>query len=207
MIDNKCKKCRQLGEKLFLKKERCYSQKCSMIRNSNPPGQHGVDKKRGKVSDYGIRLKEKQKLKISYGLREKQLRKYFDVVKSKKGVTGDFLLQKLEMRLDNAAFRLGLAKSRSEARQLAGHGHLTVNNRRIDIPSYELKVGDVISVRQQSQKDLLKNAITEHLKQYRPPKWLSLDKSKLSGEVKRLPNKEDIEHIFNIQLITEYYNR
>ncbi len=207
MEDSKCKKCRRAGEKLFLKGDRCFTQKCAMVRRPYYPGVHGNKRRRGGISEYGIQLAEKQKVKRSYHLRENQFRKYFDMASRKEGVTGDILLQILETRLDNVVFRGGLAGSRSIARQIVGHGHIALNGRRVDIPSILVKVGDVITIRKGSENKAIFKDLKEKLKKYQTPGWLSLDKDKLSIEVKRMPQKDDIDSQFNMQLITEFYSR
>ncbi len=207
MDDSKCKKCRRAGEKLFLKGDRCFTQKCAMVKRPYAPGVHGSKRKRGGVSEYGAQLSEKQKVKRSYLLRENQFRKYFDIASKKDGVTGDVLLQILETRLDNVVFRGGLAGSRSMSKQMVGHGHLCLNGRRVDVPSILVKVGDVISIRKGSEGKAIFKDIKEKIKKYNTPGWLELDKDKLTITVKRSPRKEDIETSFNMQLITEFYSR
>ena len=206
MIDSKCHQCRRAGVKLFLKGERCFSQKCAMVRHPNPPGMHGAKKKRA-GSEFGIQLLEKQKVKRSYGLREAQFRKYFEMARKKKAVTSATLAQILETRLDNTVFRLGFFDSRSQARQAVSHGHFTVNGRRVDIPSYQMKTGDIIGIRAQSVAKALFKDLRAAIKKYEPPVWLSLDKEQLKGEVKRMPVTEDIEMPFDLQLITEFYSK
>ena len=207
MDDSKCKKCRRAGEKLFLKGDRCFTQKCAMVKRPYAPGVHGSKRKRGGVSEYGAQLSEKQKVKRSYLLRENQFRKYFDIASKKEGVTGDVLLQILETRLDNVVFRGGLAGSRSISKQMVGHGHLCLNGRRVDVPSILVRVGDVISIRKGSEDKAIFKDIKEKIKKYNAPGWLELDKDKLTITVKRSPKKEDIETSFNMQLITEFYSR
>lgn len=206
MIDPKCRQCRRAGVKLFLKGARCFSQKCAMVRHSNVPGMHGAKRKRA-GSEYSTQLQEKQRVKRSYGLRETQFRKYFEMASKKKAVTSSVLAQVLETRLDSAVFRLGFAESRSQARQVVGHGHFTVNGRRVDVPSYQVKTGDVIAVRSQSGAKALFKDLKAAIKKYEPPAWLSLDKDQLKGEVKRMPALEEIEMPFDLQLITEFYSK
>lgn len=208
MIDAKCSKCRRAGEKLFLKGERCYGPKCSITKEAGAPGQHGAKKKRGRGgSEYGTQLREKQKVKQTYGIREKQFRKYFDAAAESKGRTSGVLTQLLETRLDNVVFRLGFAGSRSQARQAVGHGHFAVNGRRVDIPSYQVKAGDVITIREGSAGKKIFNELRTIIKQYNAPEWLSVDKEALKGEVKRVPTEEESEMPFNLQLIIEFYSR
>ena len=206
MNESKCKKCRRAQEKLFLKGDRCFTQKCAMIRAAKLPGVHGAKRRRA-GSEYGVQLNEKQKVKRSYFLREKQFRNYFDLASKKEGVTGEVLLETLERRLDNVVFRSGLAGSRSAAKQIVGHGHMALNGRRVDVPSILVKVGDKISIRKGSESKEVFKDIAEKLKKYEVPAWLDLNKSDLTIEVKRLPQKEDIEAVFNMQLITEFYSR
>lgn len=205
-IDPKCKKCRRASEKLFLKGDRCFTPKCAMTRNPSSPGAHGG--KRGRAaSEYGTQLSEKQKVKRAYNIRETQFRKYFDIASGKKGITGEELLGMLEMRLDNAVFRSGLAKSRSTARQEVGHGHFALNGRRVDIPSIIVKPGDKISIRKESLTKPIFSDLKDVLKKYEAPEWMILNKETLSFEVKRAPKKEDVDSLFNMSLITEFYSR
>lgn len=206
MIDPKCKKCRALGEKLFLKKERCYSPKCAMVKKPYRPGVHGKDRKRG-VSEYGLLLAEKQKVKNTYFVRERQFKKYFIEASRRRGNTGEILLQKLELRLDNVVFRAGFVPSRSVARQLVGHGHFLVNGRRVDIPSFEVKKGDIIEIRPSDQTKFPFSELKTTLKKYQPPSWIDLDKEKLKAKILRLPQAEDIGANFKMDLIVEYYSR
>ena len=206
MTDSKCKKCRRAGEKLFLKGERCFGQKCAMIRKPYAPGAHGKTHRR-RVSEYGLQLIEKQKIRYAYGVSEKQFKGYFKKLVSQKGNKEDFLAQQLEGRLDNTVFRLGWAKSRKLARQIVNHGHILVNKRKVDIPSYQVKKGDVIKIKEKSKKSDLFNNLKITLKKYEAPKWISLDKEKLKGEMKREPILEDLDKIGEISMIIEYYSR
>ena len=206
MNDSKCKKCRRAGEKLFLKSDRCFTQKCAMVRSGKLPGVHGAKRRRA-GSEYGVQLTEKQKVKRSYLLREKQFRNYFDFASKKEGVTGNVLLETLERRLDNVVFRGGLASSRSSAKQVVGHGHMALNGRRVDIPSILVKIGDKISIRKGSEGKAIFKDFEEKLKKYKSPEWIELNKKDLTLEIKRLPQKEDIDSVFNMQLITEFYSR
>lgn len=206
MIDSKCHQCRHAGEKLFLKGARCFSPKCAMMRRVGPPGQHGAKRKRA-GSEFGVQLQEKQKVKRTYGLRERQFRKYFETASKSRGQTPGLLARMLEIRLDNVVFRLGFAGSRSQARQSVGHGHFMVNGRRVDIPSFQVKKGDVVAIRTQSAPRKIFTDLPAILKKHEPPVWLSLDKEKLEGKVDRLPAIEDMEMPFNLQLITELYSK
>ncbi|OGD23888.1 30S ribosomal protein S4 [Candidatus Azambacteria bacterium RBG_16_47_10] len=208
MIDAKCSKCRRAGEKLFLKGERCFGPKCSIAKDAGAPGMHGAKKRRGRGgSEYGTQLREKQKVKQSYGIRERQFRKYFDAASKSRGRTSGILTQLLETRLDNVVFRLGFAGSRSQARQMVGHGHFAVNGRRVDIPSYQVKTGDIITIREGSAGKKIFNDLRTVIKKYDAPEWLAIDKEALKGEVKRTPTEEESEMPFNLQLIIEFYSR
>lgn len=203
--DASCKLCRREGMKLFLKGERCYSNKCSVGRRPYAPGQHGAQKK--KLSEYGIQLREKQKAKRFYGVLESQFRKYFEIANRKKGVTGENLLQLLESRLDNVVYRMGFGTTRAEARQLVTHGHFDVNGRRVNIPSYLVKVGDEISVREDSKKSPRFKDILEVTGSKVVPKWLEVDQENLKGKVVALPSREDIDLNVQEHLIVELYSK
>ena len=204
-IDPVCRLCRREGLKLFLKGGRCYTKKCSFERRPTPPGQHGV--RRRKVGDYGLQLREKQKVRRVYGVLEKQFRNYFIEATRHSGVTGEALLQSLELRLDNVAFRLGFAPSRAAARQLVAHGHLAVNGVASNIPSYRLKVGDRIEVRESHKERELFKTVKESLRSHQAPEWLSLDPAKMSGSVLAVPRRDQMPPEFNEQLVVEYYSR
>ncbi|GIV78706.1 30S ribosomal protein S4 [Litorilinea aerophila] len=207
--DAVCKLCRREGQKLFLKGERCLSPKCAIERRPYPPGEHGKKATfRRKVSDYGMQLREKQKARRIYGVMEKQFRRYFREASRRKGLTGATLLTILESRLDNVVYRLGFADSRSQARQLVRHGHFEVNGRKTDIPSYLVSVGDVISVRANSQNNAYFKERAQIIQNgAKVPAWLSLNPMTLSGSVVGEPSREDIEIPLNEQLIVEYYSR
>ncbi|MBI2451279.1 MAG: 30S ribosomal protein S4 [Parcubacteria group bacterium] len=198
---------RRIGENLFLKGERSFSQKSAMIRKPYPPGQHGQKRKRGAVSEFGRQLVEKQKLKFMYGLRDRQFKRYIKESTAAKGETGDNLLRKLEMRLDNVIYRLGFAFSRSIARQLVGHGHFTLNGKRVTLPSQEVKIGNLIKIRPASETKQMFSDIKTVLKKYKTPSWLSLDKDKLEGKIIGRPEKEEIGFSGNLSAIVEYYSR
>lgn len=198
-----CRLCRAEGIKLFLKGEKCNSGKCPIVRRAFRPGQHG--QARHKVSEYGLRLREKQKARRFYGVGEKQFVLYYELATRKQGVTGERLLQLLETRLDNVVHRMGLAPSRPAARQMVGHGHFLVNGRRVDIPSFRVKVGDKLSVAQKST-DLVKNAAA-HSPVAKVPNWLTVDLEKLSGSIVGIPAREDIDAPIRENLIVEYYSR
>jgi small subunit ribosomal protein S4 len=201
-----CKICRREGEKLFLKGERCQSAKCSFEKRGYPPGQHGK-LRRMKVSDYGMQLREKQKIKRHYGLLESQFRGTFEKANRKKGITSDNLLQMLESRLDNVVYRLGLAPSRNTARQLVKHRHFTINDTVVDIPSYQLKPGDVIQVREKSRKMEIIHHAMRRIKEGKQLSWLNLDKANLKGTFTNVPNRDEIPVVFNANLVVELYSK
>jgi len=201
----RCRLCRREGTKLFLKGDRCYSDKCAFERRSYAPGQHG--QARIKVSDYGIRLREKQRVRRMYGIQEKQFRRYFDWADRQKGVTGTNLLVLLERRLDNVVYRLGFADSRAQARQLVIHRHFLVNGKMVNIPSYLVKVGDVIEVAEKSKEILPIKTAQEALARRGVPEWLELDAEKLKGTVKSFPERSHITMPIQEQLIVEFYSK
>ena len=200
-----CKLCRREKQKLFLKGAKCLSEKCPLEKKNYAPGQHGLSR-RAKFSEYGVQLREKQKVRRIYGLQEVQFHNYFEKAIRQKGVTGGNLVKLLEQRLDNTIFRLGFAPSRKAARQLVLHGHFTVNNRIVDIPSYSLSPGDVISVREKSKKlDAIHNSLRRTKDNVYS--WLSIDKATLSGTFMNVPEREDIPLNANEQLIVELYSK
>lgn len=200
-----CRQCRREGQKLFLKGERCYTDKCAVTRRAYAPGQHGQGRK--KASEYGIQLRAKQKARRFYGVLEGQFARYFDIAERKPGMTGENLLRILESRLDNVVYRCGFASSRKEARQLIRHGHYTVNGRRVNIPSYLLKASDVVCVaRKSASSDKIKSVVEANGS--RPsPKWLDVDRDKLEARVIELPNREDIDLDVEESLIVELYSK
>lgn len=200
-----CKLCRREGEKLYLKGARCYSDKCSFDRRPYVPGEHGQG--RHKVSEYGTQLREKQKVRRIYGIMEKQFRNYFEKAENENGVTGENFLQLLEKRLDNVVYRMGFASSRNEARQFVLHGHIKVNGRKVDIPSYEIGVDDVISVKDSSRKSNRFKEIFEYNADFTTQEWLNSDLEKAEGTVVALPEREDIDYPVEEHLIVEYYSR
>jgi small subunit ribosomal protein S4 len=203
--DAVCRLCRREGLKLFLKGGRCYTKKCSFERRPTPPGQHGV--RRRKVGDYGLQLREKQKVRRVYGVLEKQFRNYFIEATRQTGVTGEALLRSLELRLDNVVFRLGYAPSRAAARQMVAHGHFAVNGVPTNIPSYRLKIGDRVEVRESHKERELFKTVKETLRSHQAPEWLSLDAAKMAGSVLALPRRDQMPPEFNEQLVVEYYSR
>ncbi len=202
--DAVCRLCRREGVKLYLKGEKCYSDKCPVVKRATPPGQHGLSRR--KMSEYAIQLREKQKARRFYGVLEKQFERYFDLATRKKGVTGEVLLQTLERRLDNVVYRLGFAASRAEARQVVKHSHIEVNGRKVNIPSYLVREGDVIAVRESSRdhkrvKELLAGGP-------RPvPAWLTLEGEAGRGTIVRMPNRDEIDAPVQEHLIVELYSR
>ena len=201
-----CRLCRREDMKLFLKGDRCYTDKCGYERRAYPPGQHGQARRR-KPSDYREQLREKQKVKRIYGVLEDQFRRYFESAERQRGITGETLLQLLERRLDNVIYRLGLATSRPQARQLVRHGHFMVNGRKVDVPSYSMRVGEMITVRETSkQTPSIQHAI-EEVKGRGIPEWLSFDSAALSGKVSSLPTREQINLPVQEQLIVELYSK
>ena len=203
--DEQCRRCRREGQKLFLKGARCYSDKCSVTRRNYAPGQHG--QKRTKLSEYGTQLREKQKTKSFYGVGEKQFRGYFEMASNKKGITGTNLLQILESRLDNVVYRLGFGASRAQARQMVTHGNFEVNGKKVDIASYLVKAGDVISVREIRKDNPVIKANVEAGATRPVPEWLELNSEKLSGKVVRLVNREEIDLPVEEHLIVELYSK
>ncbi len=203
--DEQCRICRREGQKLFLKGSRCYSDKCSVTRRNYAPGEHGQGRK--KLSEYGTQLREKQKTKSFYGVGEKQFRKYFEMAENKKGITGENLLQILESRLDNVVYRAGFGVSRAQARQLVNHGHFDVNGVKTDIPSYLVKPGDVISVREikKDSKIIKENAEVNAAKPI--PEWLEKNNEKLEAKVVRLASREDVDLPVEEHLIVELYSK
>jgi small subunit ribosomal protein S4 len=192
--------------KLFLKGERCYTEKCAIEKRNMPPGMH-TKARRAKLVGYGLQLREKQKVKRIYGVLENQFRRYFEAADRQRGITGETLLQLLERRLDNAVYRLGFATSRAQARQLVRHGHFLINGKKVDIPSYQLRTGDVVTVRQSSQKNPAILHAMEEVKGRGVPAWLSLDAAGVAGKVLSLPTREQINLPVQEQLIVELYSK
>ena len=201
-----CRQCRREGLKLYLKGERCYTEKCSVDRRTYAPGQHG-QRRRGKASEYGLQLREKQKARRIYGVLEKQFRKYFKEADRRKGITGENLLQILESRLDNIVYRMGFALSRSEARQLVRHGHFTVNGKKVTIPSYQVRPGDEVAVRESSRGKGRFKELAELTHNQGTMEWLEVDRENMTGKVIRLPNRDEIDIPIAEHLIVELYSR
>ena len=200
-----CRLCRRVGEKLMLKGERCFTPRCAVERRRSPPG--NPSSRRRRTSDHGVQLKEKQKARYIYGVMENQFRRYMEQAFKTPGVTGQSLLELLERRLDNAVFRLGFSESRRQARQLVLHGHITVNGRKTDVPSYLIHAGDVIGWKEShKQRDFFK-ALTEDIPRRPVPQWLVLDTDTMSGRASSLPTEKDLESAVDTRLVVEYYSR
>ncbi len=197
--------CRREGMKLYLKGAKCYTKKCPFERRPTPPGQHGI--RRRKMSEYGVQLREKQKVRRVYGVLERQFKHYFETAEARPGVTGENLLRLLETRLDNVVFRMGFASSRAQARQLVTHGHFAVNGRATNVPSYRIREGDRVGVRDGSRKGEYFKNVTDSLRGAQRPDWLSVDADKLSGSVTALPARDQMPLELNEQLVVEYYSR
>ncbi|MBF0625041.1 MAG: 30S ribosomal protein S4 [Magnetococcales bacterium] len=204
-LGSKCRICRREATKLFLKGEKCYSDKCAIERRNYVPGQHG--QRRRKVSDYGVHLREKQKIKRTYGLLEKQFHNLFENAERKRGITGETLLALLERRLDNVVFRMGFSASRSEARQIVSHKQILVNGRTVNIPSYLLRPGDKVSIAPRGRDHLRIKAAMDHAKTRGLPSWLELDMDKLAGVFQQIPDRSDLPTDFNENLIVELYSK
>lgn len=203
--DAVCRLCRRQGMKLFLKGDKCFTPKCPVERRSYGPGEH--TQRRRKVSDYGVQLKEKQKIRNIYGVLERQFRKHFEEAERRPGITGENLLQILEMRLDNVVYRFGWAASRAEARQLVRHGHFDLRGRKTDIPSAQVKVGDVVGIHEGSKANEYFQAAIPSMAKKTVPKWLSLDPDAMRGRVLAVPAREEIDTNVSEQLVVEFYSR
>jgi small subunit ribosomal protein S4 len=200
-----CRICRREGAKLFLKGTRCYTKKCAFERRPSPPGQHGV--RRRKVGEYGLQLREKQKVRKTYGVLERQFRNYFRAASKHTGVTGEYLLRTLELRLDNVVYRAGFAPSRAAARQLVAHRHFAVNGKPTDIPSFQLKAGDRIEVREARRGREPFKVAKETLRNHQGPEWLTIDPATLSATIVTPPSRDQMPLDLNEQLVVEYYSR
>lgn len=203
--DAKCRLCRREGSKLYLKGDRCYTDKCAIARRAYAPGQHGQGRK--KASGYGIQLREKQKVRRIYGILEKQFRDYFEEAERQKGVTGENLLRLLELRLDNVVYRMGFGNSRAEARQLVRHGHFTVNGKKVDIPSYQTGLNDLIAVKPGSKSTDKFKELAENAAGKTAPQWLSINAEMMEARIVALPAREDIDLPIEEHLIVELYSR
>jgi small subunit ribosomal protein S4 len=205
-IDPVCRQCRRIGEKLFLKGERCYTPRCAIERHRRPPGDTSTRRRR--PSDWAFQLKQKQKARFTYGVLERQFRKYFEMARDRTGVTGDNLMQLLETRLDNVVYRLSFVDSRRQGRQMVGHGHLNVNGKRVNIPSYLVKEGDVVSWKQSNGKlPEFVTVLTDGLPKRPVPTWLSLDVGNVTGEVSAMPDITQIDTDIDSRLIVEFYSK
>jgi len=200
-----CKLCRREGKKLFLKGDRCLSDKCAVARRATVPGQHGAGRKT--VKEYGMQLREKQTARRYYGVQEKQFKNYYVQADKQEGIAGENLLSLLERRLDNAVYRMGMASSRKEARQLVRHAHFMLNGKKVDIPSIILKVGDVITVREKSMSSEKIKALVETIGSVTIPKWIDLDKNSITAKIIALPRRDDVDFPFEEQLIIELYSK
>ncbi len=203
--DAVCRLCRREAVKLYLKGDRCFSEKCAFMRKGYIPGEHGQS--RQKVSEYGMQLREKQRARRIYGVLENQFRRYFKEADRRKGVTGEILLQILESRLDNMVYRMGFARSRAEARQLIRHGHFEVNGRKVDIPSYQTRPGDIVSVRENRRSRNLFREIADWGSAQGTVEWLEVDRENMSGKVIRFPTREELDVPITEHLIVEFYSR
>ncbi|MBT3181637.1 MAG: 30S ribosomal protein S4 [Deltaproteobacteria bacterium] len=204
--DSSCRQCRREGMKLFLKGDRCYADRCAFERRPYSPGQHG-QRRRRKLSDYGLQLREKQRAKQMYGVLERQFRKYFKIADQMKGVTGDNLVLLLERRLDNMVYRMGFARSRNQARQLVKHGHFSVNGGRVDIPSYLVRQGDTVGLIEKSKKTVAILESMEAVERRGVPEWLMLEKDKHQAKVMAYPSREQLNLPIQEQLIVELYSK
>jgi len=205
-IESKCKQCRREGEKLYLKSGKCLEAKCPMVKRNFKPGMHGPTS-RTRPTPYGLQLREKQKAKEVYGVRERQFHNYFTKAKQIVGNTASFLVQMLEMRLDNAVYRLGLGKSRTLARQMVSHGHILVNGKKVNIASFQVKAGDIITVKEKLMKSKLFENDQARLEKHQAPSWLHLDAKAMTGKVLSKPEGEDLKQNFDATLIVEFYSR
>lgn len=204
-LDPKCRQCRREGEKLFLKGEKCFTDKCAIERRSYAPGQHG--QKKARLSDYGVQLREKQKIRRIYGVLERQFRNVYHIADKQRGVTGENLLQLLESRLDTVAHHMGFGASRTEARQIVRHNCLLVNGKRVNIPSYQVKVGDVVEVAEKAKSHLRIKSAVEAAEQRSFPEWVEMDVKNLKGTFKSLPERTDLSSTINESLVVELYSK
>jgi len=205
-LDNKCKQCRRSGEKLFLKGERCNTAKCPVVRRNYPPGVH-VPKGHPRLTEYGSQLAEKQKARRTYRIMEKQFHRYYEEAKATEGNTAELFAQSLELRLDNVVFRAGFTTSRDSARQLINHGHVDVNGRKLNIPSYRVKEKDVITMRKNSTEKGVGQDVTPRIEQAEKPVWIQVDPTELKITLNRIPNSEDINTGLSMNTIVEFYSR
>jgi len=202
-----CRLCRYLGEKLMLKGEKCFTPKCTLEKKNSSPGEHSLSSRRRRITERGLQLREKQKVRFSYGIFERQFRKFFREAQRARGITGENLLILLERRLDNVVYRLGFASSRAQARQIVRHGHILVNGHKVDMPAYLVRPDDVIAWRESSTKTGYYEKLSEEIKGRTIPGWLSLDEENVVGKVLTLPTKDDLDAKFDAKVIVEYYSR
>lgn len=205
-LDPKCKQCRRAAEKLFLKGDRCYTPKCALVKRNYPPGMHGA-KGKPRLTEYGTQLNEKQKAKRQYNMLEKQFRITFERAKKEKGNTGENFIKLLEQRFDNVIYRMGFANSRNEARQLISHGLFTINEIKVNIPSYRVRTGEVIKIKSNKKDAKIFKGLKEKLQKKEIPGWINLEKNELSAKILHDPNVKEMKQNFNIQMIVEYYSR
>tara|TARA_B110000003_G_scaffold92836_1_gene94977 strand:+ start:2576 stop:3277 length:702 start_codon:yes stop_codon:yes gene_type:complete len=205
-LDPKCRQCRREGEKLFLKGEKCFTEKCAIEKRNYPPGQHG-QRRASRLSDYGVQLREKQKLRRIYGILEKQFRSYYNEADRKKGITGENLLQLLECRLDNITYKMGMGASRTEARQIVKHNSILVNGKRVNIPSYQVQPGDEVSIDGSSKDQLRIKSAIEAAEERGFPEWLEVDKKAFKGIFKNKPERDDLPATINESLVVELYSK
>lgn len=205
-LEGKCRQCRREGIRLYLKGERCYTDKCALERKAYPPGEHGQGR-RMKITPYGVQLREKQKARRIYGILERQFRNYFEKAERRQGVTGEILLQMLETRLDNVVYRMGIAPSRNASRQLVRHGHVQVNGRKVDIPSFNLKPGDNVAVRDKSKSLAFVKETVANRRRTEMQEWLDFDEKAISGRLLQVPNREQIPVPLQEKLIVELYSK
>lgn len=205
--DRQCAQCRRAQKKLFLKGDRCLTPKCTLVKRNYPPGAHGAKTTKTRATEYGLQLKEKQEAKRTYGLREKQFHNYFKKALRKKGETGEILLQLLETRLDNIIFRSGFAISRASARQLVNHGHFLVNGGKVNIPSFQVKTGQIITIKESSRRLSIFEQLIKTLENFKAPSWLSVDPKELKSQLLKIPTKEEINTPLDLKLIVEFYSR
>ena len=205
-LNPKCKQCRREGIKLFLKGDKCYTQKCPIVKRNYPPGLHGP-KGRGRTTGYGLQLREKQKAKRIFGILETQFRNYFEKAINKTGDTGDTFYKLLKMRLDNVVYEAGFSKSRKQARQLVSHGHILVNDKKVNIPSYQLKANDKITLKKKSLESKFVKDLTAKIEKYEVPAWIYLEKKNLEAKILELPSYDAKTAPFSMKLIIEFYSR
>lgn len=206
-LDAKCRQCRRAGEKLFLKGERCNTSKCAVLKRNYPPGFHGSKQTRKRLTEYATQLIEKQKAKWTYQILEKQFKITFNRAQKRQGSAGDNLFKLLELRLDNVIYRLGIGSSRGQARQIVGHTHITVNDKKVNIPSYTVKTGDVIKIKKSSANNRFFKGVEEKIKNVEIPGWLNLDIKTMEAKVLHEPSREDINTKINSQMIVEFYSK